>query len=213
MVAVAPFLHFAAAASQGSSSDGTVLAAAIAAAASFVAALIAAGASIYTARKQSSSQQLQYAQRQLYELYGPLKMLRDHSKELRAKIGPPGQDLTNPADWRLVEHIEDVPRGSPQAAMVDSIISINDRISKLLEEKGGLSVQMPPPHSFAQFLAHAELLARSWKAHKNQTEDERTVFPRDLDNSIDDAIRTLRQRLGEKAEAKRKARRRLRKAR
>jgi hypothetical protein len=199
MLAAGGFSYYLAAATgQGTSSDGTVLAAAIAAGASFVAALVAAVSSVYTARKQSDSQKMQYARLQLQELYGPLMMLRAQSTALRAKIGPPGQNLTDPGDWRLVEHIEDIKADSAEAGRVESINSINDDITKLLKEKGGLSLQLPQPASFAKFLEHAEYLAKSWKAHKNQQGDDRAVFPRDFDDDINAALKKLRKTLGEK---------------
>lgn len=205
MVGMSSFMHIAgAAASQAASSDGTgVLTAAIAAIASFVVACIAAGTSIYTARRQGRYQRIQsdrdYGFRQLYELYGPLKMLRSQSEEIRSKIGPSGQDLTNPDDWRLVDHIEEISSKpeSPEYGMVEAIISINRRITVILYEKAGLSIEFPPPKSFQQFLAHAELLEESWRAHKTQQGVGRTPFPRNLNDDIDRAITVLRKRLGE----------------
>jgi len=192
-----------AAASQSDTSDSTtVLVAGIAAGAALIAAAIAAWSALYTAREQGKYQRIQsdrdYCFRQLYELYGPLMMLRSESKEIRSKIGPPGQDLANPDDWRLVDHITDIASEpeSPEYGMVNAIISINKRITAILYEKSGLSVEFPPPESFQQFLAHAELLEESWRTHRNQQGADRTPFPRSFDKNVDDAIKEVRKRLG-----------------
>src|ERR1035438_9055019 len=142
--------------SQVGSAPGTSSAsivAAIGAVGALAAAIVAASASVLTAKRQARYQRIQsdrdYGFRQLYELYGPLRMLRDESEELRGKVGPPGQDLRDPQDWRLVDHIAELSekRDSPEYNIIETIISINRRIKKILYEKSGLSIEFPPPES------------------------------------------------------------------
>ena len=183
-------------------SPGLVVAA-IGAIGALAAATIAAIASVLVVKRQGRSQRIQsdrdYEFRQLYELYGPLKMLREQSEELRSKVGPAGQDLRNSQDWRLVDHIAELSAKpeSPEYKIVESIMSINRRIKKILYEKAGLSIEFPPPETFRLFLAHAELLEESWRTQANQQGPVRTPFPREFDADIDRAIKELRRRLGE----------------
>jgi hypothetical protein len=201
MISANVFAHVAVAADQSSSSDtfATLLAATIGGAATFIAAVVAAWSSVLTAKRQGKYQQMQYSTRQLSELYGPLQMLRGESKELRSKIGPAEQDLNDPVGWRLVDHIVDISNkpSTPDYKIVEVIISINKRIADTMKEKGGLSIDAKPPDSFSVFLAHAELLEESWRTHISQEGRTRTPFPRNLDQDIDKAVRTLRKRLGE----------------
>lgn len=179
-------------------------AAVLSAVAACLAALVAATASVYSAVRQANYQRSQsnrdYCFRQLYELYGPLKMLRQQSKELREKIGAPDQDLTDPNGWTLVDHIEDIACApeSPDYRIVHMLVEINRRIKAILYEKAGLSIEFPPPASFRLFLAHAELLEESWRNHRNQKGAERTPFPREFDKDVDRAIELLRSQLDQR---------------
>jgi len=172
----------------------------VSAVAACVASCVAATAAIYSAARQAKHHRTQadrdYGLRQLYELYGPLMMLRQQANELRSRIGPPGQDLTNPDDWRLVDHIEEISEdpGSSDYRIMEMLIEINRRTKAILYEKAGLSIEFPPPSSFRVFLAHADLLEQSWKSHKNEEGKIQTPFPREFDRDIERAVKILRTR-------------------
>jgi hypothetical protein len=173
----------------------------VSAVAACVASCVAAAAAIYSAARQAKHHRTQsdrdHGFRQLYELYGPLMMLRQQANELRSRIGPPGQDLTDPDAWRLVNHIEEISEDpeSSNYRIMEMLIEINRRSKIILYEKAGLSIEFPPPPSFRVFLAHVDLLEQSWNAHKNEEETVQTPFPREFDRDIERAVRTLRNQL------------------
>lgn len=124
--------------------------------------------------------------KQLNELYGPLFMLRTTSAQLRDRVGP------NDGTWRLVDHIVEVKRDPTKAAIVQEILTINERISELIEGQAGLLVEFPPPRSFEEFLPHARLLKMRWERGANQDAEDRFPFPRALDDDIASSIRKLK---------------------
>jgi hypothetical protein len=127
---------------------------------------------------------------QMNELYGPLFMLRSESRRLRSRVGP------DSSEWRVVDNIVELKADPVKSSIVESIISINTTLAELLVGKAGLLEQFPPPESFQDFLAHAQLLQSAWVRGENET-DERLPFPVQFDEDVEEALNRLRALLGE----------------
>jgi hypothetical protein len=99
-------------------------------------------------------QRIAYRERQLNELYGPLKVYRADCTALRASFPK--------SPWRLVENISGTRRDAGLSTIVEAILQINRATEELLVSKAGL-IDGAPPGSFSQFMHHSRLLRAAWE--------------------------------------------------
>jgi len=171
------------------------LAACVAALAAITAAIMTWNSSRNQRRQSDEHREIDFRRAQLNELYGPLLMLRQASKRTRELL--PDQDA-NGVEWRLVDHIEEVRDGHHRdwEAAVEQILTISDEVDALLISKAGLFETLPPPESFALFLAHSRRLRMYWEERENQPTGKRIPFPgEELDRDIAAAVATVKTRL------------------
>ncbi|MGY2702555.1 hypothetical protein [Nocardioides sp. HB32] len=143
--------------------------------------------------------EVQQIRAQLNSLYGPLKMLREESRQLRKML--PSAEAGGPAgSWRLVDHIADVKQDpkSAEFAAVTRILAVWTKVDTLLVDQAGLCVEMPPPESFSLALAHSSMLRLHWDLGINQDPKNRLPFAGEVfDEDINNGISKIKNRLKE----------------
>jgi hypothetical protein len=136
---------------------------------------------------------------QLSEFYSPFFMLRTQSLALWRQLADPGA-TPGSGQWSLIDHIEEIRAevSEDRRLIVNNIIGINSSLVDLLEKKGGLLDQFPPPEPLLIFLSHAAALKRYWELGTNIDPGKSAYvkFPKGVDESISDSIVKLRDQLG-----------------
>jgi hypothetical protein len=117
---------------------------------------------------------VEFRQRQLSILYGPLFQERRRSERLRDQLP---QEESDGSRWRLVHHIAET-KGDPKLALiVERILGANDRIADVIMSEAGLMEPFPPPRAFQKFIEHHELLRMSWETGEDQDPENSRPFP------------------------------------
>lgn len=176
----------------------TLIAAIVAAAAAIASALISWLSNRSTRRAVDRQRSEDYRIRQLNELYGPMHMLRRQSRSLWKQLPPEPDPEPGVTKWKLIDHIEEIwaEPDDRRRMVVTSILEINEKLSELIIEKGGLLVEFPAPDTFETFLNHATTLRQHWERKRNVTDETSHVpFPGDIDRDINNAIEALRKKL------------------
>lgn len=125
---------------------------------------------------QKREARIQFRQRQLIELYGPMYLERRRSEHLRRGF-PEWEDHVGGTRWRLVDHIAEVKKDPDLKPIGEAILESGDKIVGLLRAFGGLLEPLPPLGAFSKFILHHEMLRMSWAAGKNQDPENRYPFP------------------------------------
>jgi hypothetical protein len=170
--------------------------------AAVVAAFAAASVAYLSGRSAAKQRSLAREQReidfrraQMNELYGPLVMLREASRNFR-------RILPNGSEWRTVDHIEELQSGEldDERDAVEEILKINKEIEGLLITKAGLYETWPPLPTFETFVSHSMQLRRYWDRGKNQPPSNRLPFPQRFDHEIKEEVAEVRKRLNQLGE-------------
>ena len=125
---------------------------------------------------------LEVKQRQLNELYGPLRSLLDQNRRLASMLREGKADADN---WRLLDHITEVVSNPQDKAIVDEIMNIDRKVEDLILNKAGLVRGPRPPESFGLFLGHYKLLKLKWEGKENLGVKEYQYYPRSLNEDVD----------------------------
>ena len=125
---------------------------------------------------------LEVKQRQLNELYGPLRSLLDQNRRLASMLR---EGKADPDKWRLLDHITEVVGNPQDKAIVDEIMNIDRKVEDLILNKAGLVRGPRPPESFGLFLGHYKLLKLKWEGKENLGVKEYQYYPRRLNEDVD----------------------------
>jgi len=125
---------------------------------------------------------LEVKQRQLNELYGPLRSLLDQNRRLASMLR---EGKADPDKWRLLDHITEVVGNPQDKAIVDEIMNIDRKVEDLILNKAGLVRGPRPPESFGLFLGHYKLLKLKWEGKENLGVKEYQYYPRSLNEDVD----------------------------
>jgi hypothetical protein len=168
----------------------------VAAAAALFAAFMSVWSSQHTEMNKKRSLEIEFRRQQLNDLYGPIHMKQRTSVALRGLFPWKNPDGTK---WRLVDHIVEIQHQAEPTKLsaVSEIIRINEEIAELLTKHFGLYLGFPPPDTLSHYIAHAKLLSLAWREGRNEDSANRLPFPDEFDTVIEDAIDTLRNRLGQ----------------
>lgn len=117
---------------------------------------------------------VEFRQRQLSLLYGPLYQERRRSERLRDQLPQKEPDGSR---WRLVHHIAETKSDPKLARIVDRIMDAGDKTAELIMSHAGLMEHFPPPGAFEKFVEHHVLLKMSWETGQDQDPDNSWPFP------------------------------------
>ena len=127
----------------------------------------------------------------LNEFYAPLIVLLDQDREIHNRLSD-----EKPAQWHILDHLEDVRADPVDGALAQKIVEINSRIKDVLEAKAGL-VLGEVPSSFATFLLHHQILSQALKGLPYTKEPEGAqYFPRQFESDVRIGYQSLLDQLG-----------------
>lgn len=132
---------------------------------------------------------LEVKQRQLNELYGPLRSLLDQNRRLALKLR---EGKGDPDKWRLLDHVPEVLNNPRDKAIVDEIMNIDKKVEDLILSKAGLVRGSKPPDSFGLFLGHYKLLKLKLEGKETLGVKEYEYYPRSLNEDVDKGYESIK---------------------
>jgi hypothetical protein len=181
--------------------EAALIAAAIAAGISVVGMIVNALIQRYTLRqaaaREVASAMLEFRLRQLNDLYGPLLLRLEQSDRLARKLR---EGVSDPAKWRLLDHVDEVLAHPESAAVAEQILEIGQTIEEILLTRAGLALSPRPPETFGLYLGHIAILRMMMREDARPKISDHEYYPRQLNEDVRagyTAIQTEIQQLSE----------------
>ncbi|WP_143268468.1 hypothetical protein [Amycolatopsis vastitatis] len=150
------------------------------------AALITLATTALVGRRESRRYRVEFATRQLNELYAPIKLLLAQDAVLANQLKGGSSDGKH-----LLEDVNSILADAGRLAIAKQIVAINRKISGVLESKSGLC-SGPIPVSFSKFLGHYYMLDRAVSGEPFVPNAEFEYFPKQFEQDIDSGYESLR---------------------
>jgi hypothetical protein len=175
----------------GSAAQATLLGAMIAGGTALVAAVLTVLIQRHALKRGERfalrQQEMQRTERQIDELYGPLILLRRQSNYLWSKLREGKAD----ADWRLLNHIEEVKADPIEYAIAQELVRLNDLSQELMLKHPALIYRHELPESFHRFLAHVGVVKVALEMGRVPGNGQFIYYPPEFDRDLEAAYSAL----------------------
>jgi len=177
--------------SGSTAAQATILGAAIAGATALVAAVITVMIQRYSIRRGErfalKQRAIERTERQIDQLYGPLILIRRQSNYLWSKLREGKAD----ADWRLLNHIEEVRANPTEYAIAQELVRLNGLSQELILGHPVLIYKHVFPDSFHKFLAHAGVVKVALEMGRVPGDGQFIYYPAEFDRDLEAAYEGL----------------------